>query len=168
MGVFIYKIKDRRTGEVLFTGRESAAAEYLGCAAKHVQQLADRKGQHKNTAYGGFEISRQWEEKPVLCVDCGAEIPGAGPKRERCDSCRQKRKKAMESEYHRKIKQLSGENLVEYAISKQELQKDCVGCIYFGGEHYINSTCNYIFMEGHSRGDRYGEKCTKRKERKRK
>lgn len=169
MGVFIYKIKDRQTGKVLFTGREGAAAEYLGCAHKYLYQLAvGEVRSSKKTAFSHVVVSRQWQDEPVRCVDCGVEIPGAGPTRERCDDCRKKRRGEIRREHSKKAKEQRATNRVEYAVSQGEMQKDCVGCIYFGGQNYINRSCNYIFKEGHSRGCPPGAGCTKRKPKKRK
>lgn len=169
VGVYIYKIKDRQTGKELFAGREREAAAHLGCAPKYLYQLAvGEVKSSKKSAYCHVEVSREWTEEPVYCVDCGVLIPGAGPTRKLCDDCKKVRNKRATREWQRRESLQKGVERVSYAVSQYELQKDCFGCVYYGGENYINSTCNYIFKEGHSRGDRYGEKCTKRKPKKRK
>lgn len=169
MGVYIYKIKDRQTGKELFAGREREAAAHLGCAPKYLYQLAvGEVKSSKKSAYCHVEVSREWTEEPVYCVDCGAEIHGAAPTRERCDDCRKKRRGEIRREHNKKAKEQRATNRVEYAVSQGEMQKDCVGCVYFGGQNYINRSCNYIFKEGHSRGCPPGAGCTKRKPKKRK
>lgn len=152
MGVYIYTIKDRLSGEVLYAGRKAAAARYLGCSENYLYKLALRKYRTGDKSpYGRMEISRQCQEW-VRCVDCGAEIPGANSSRVRCDACNKARKRERD-EKRRKKKSL-----------QEELQKGCIGCFYFRGSIYTNRCCNYIFIEGHSRGCPPGEGCTKRKE----
>lgn len=164
MGAYIYKVTDRVTGEVLFTGREGETAKYLGCSQKYVCKLGQRNGRPgKGAIISYVNVSREWTEIPVYCLDCGVEIQGAGPRRERCDECRKKRN-IKASEAFRENKKQGRKNVIECATSRAQLQKDCIGCFYYGGENYINRTCNYIFIEGHSRGCPPGAACTKRKE----
>lgn len=46
--------------------------------------------------------------------------------------------------------------------------KNCRDCVYFFGINDPSCTCNYIFMEGHSRGCPPGDECTVKVKRKRK
>lgn len=38
--------------------------------------------------------------------------------------------------------------------------KNCVSCIYFGGQFDENCCCNYIFVSGHARPCPPGDGCT--------
>ena len=162
MGVYIYKISDRKTGEVLFTGRQSECGEYLGCGAKTILRLASRETHaEKNTKYAQYTVTREWKDEIPVCVDCGTEMPGAVPIRHRCPDCARKRKNEKTAKWNREHR--AGERIPDdpAALSRAA----CVGCRYWGGESYISGTCNYIFIKGHSRGCPPGTGCNVREER---
>ena len=168
MGRFIYTIKDRNTGAILFVGGESSCAEYLDCAPTYIRDMSIRKTTRKhNTRFSHLEVTREYTEANVFCRDCGAKIPGANPNRLRCDACIRKRKRMLNAKYRTQEHPLSLEDdYLTIAEKQRVMQEACRGCAYFGGENYMNATCNYVFIVGHSRGCPPGEGCTQRKERK--
>ena len=164
MGIYIYTVMDRKTGKILYSGKERDAAEYVGCSREYMRQLASHGTQPiKRTAFGHLVVSREWEEIKVFCADCGQEIPNAAPTRERCDVCRERRLRQQAEQHRKKAKEQKGVNRAVYPMSQAELQRPCIGCLYFGGENNINKPCNYIFIEGHRRGCQPGAGCTKKK-----
>lgn len=165
MSVYIYTIRDRESGETLFTGGEYAASRFLGCGRSHLRKLAKTERlSNKKTFYSWAHIERSKCIMPQKCVDCGAELPGAAGMRRRCDACNTARRLEQQKGYTNKRKAVAPKSVVEIAQEQRKLQEPCDGCAYFGGEHYINRSCNYIFIEGHSRGCPPGADCTKRKE----
>ena len=162
---YLYTIKDRKTGEILFVGGEGASARFLGCDASYVRTLALRD---KSTAirsfYGDKEVTREWTDSSVECKLCGITIHGARPNRKYCPDCAQKIKRNHNSEGI-PMQCLQEEGTYMHIQEKQrQMQERCHGCDYFGGENYMNATCNYLFIVGHSRGCLPGAECTQRKE----
>lgn len=161
--VYIYTVKDRETGAELFTGQEGACAKFLDCAENYVRTLAMRESPPSKTRFGHVLVERRKEDRMLRCVDCGAEMPGAGPMRKRCPEC-EKRRGRERSRQYRAIRKDAGPMAV--AASQAKMQDPCRGCIYLRGENSINRSCEYILMVGHSRGCPPGAGCTVKKTRK--
>lgn len=169
MGRYIYTVKDRITDEVLFVGGETACAEYLDCTPTYVSTMASRELSRKNKArFSDVVVTREFREWDVYCKDCGAKIPGARPNRVRCDTCKNKRKRMQEMRYRDpELPVVLDDNYMTTEEKQRAMQEACHGCVYFGGENYMNATCNYLFIVGHSRGCQPGKECIRRKNRNR-
>lgn len=164
---YLYTIKSTITGETLFAGGEGAAAQFLDCNPTYMSVLGKRsEADGKGAKYGDFEVSRTWEKADLQCRQCGAMIYDAKTNQRYCSRC------AKERIAQAKNKGIAMQELQDDGthISVQEkqrrMQEPCRGCIYFGGENYLNASCNYIFIVGHSRGCPPGDGCTVRKGRK--
>lgn len=163
MGVYIYKISDRKTGETLFTGWQSECGEYLGCGAKQILALALREPRaEKETKYSQYKVTRVWKDVVPVCVDCGLQMPYANPTRVRCPECAKRRKR----EQAKKYREQGRTGVRQYCDPVAAAREACRGCQYWGGERYENATCNYLFIVGRSRGCPPGEGCIRRKEKK--
>ena len=169
MGRYLYTIKDRASGEVLFVGGEGASAQFLGCDPAYMSSLARREtASGKRTFYGDKEVTRVWAESSVQCQMCGIVLRNARPNRKYCSNCAKKVKRKQSHEGITMQSLQEDGTYIHIQEKQRQMQEECRGCVYFGGENYANATCNYIFVEGHSRGDRPGEKCSRRKERQKK
>jgi len=104
----------------------------------------------------------------VVCADCGILMEGVSAKRRRCPECSAKYAKEYNRKRMRERRNLPPEayDILEVDKSQMEMQRPCIGCAYFTGMSTYARTCNYIFVEDHSRGCPPGKQCTKRKERK--
>lgn len=52
--------------------------------------------------------------------------------------------------------------MCENVSATDKLQKNCEGCIYFGGGNESARTCNYIFITGKRRPCNPGKECTEK------
>lgn len=164
MGRYLYTIKDKNTGNVLFVGGEGAAARFLDCDTNYLCSLARRTAvTGKQTTYGDKEVMREWVETVVACQCCGIEMKNVRPNQLYCPECAKKRKNSRNSKgVEMQCLQEDG-TMISVDEKQREMQKRCHGCVYFGGEKYMNASCNYLFIVGHSRGCPGGDNCTKRK-----
>lgn len=164
MAAYIYTIKDRESGKVLFSGREVECSKFLGTDPKTIYYLVTRDTDPKKSyKFGRYKVERELRadaprggdrRKDTVCCDCGIPLPGVGAKRKRCPDCAEKRKMLWHVEHR---------GVVPRGVTAEELQRPCKGCSYLGGGIYIDRTCNYIFMEGHRRPCPPGERCTVKK-----
>lgn len=180
MAAYIYTVKDWKTDEVLFRGYQQECGNFLGCDTKYVWVLSEKDTQKTPwSKYGKFKIEREWGEdvanahggrrsKNVICADCGTLMEGASAKRRRCPQCAEKWAKEYNRRQMRERRNLQQEvySIVDVDKDQAEMQRPCIGCAYFTGMSAYARTCNYIFVEDHSRGCPPGKNCTKRKERK--
>lgn len=165
MGRWLYTIKDRKTGEVLFVGGEGASARFLDCEPAYMTSLARRNTTTgKRTVYGDKVVTREWADTSVECQQCGVTIKNAKPNQKYCYNCVRKRKRYSNKEGILLSCLQEDGTMMQIQEKQRQMQERCHGCIYFGAERYMNATCNYLFIVGHSRGCPPGEGCTKRKE----
>lgn len=178
MAAYIYTIKDRETKEVLFRGRQTECAEFIDCDPAYVWTLSERtQAPAAKTKYAKYKVEREWDvsaeslhggrrEKDTACLSCGKPLVGVISTRKCCPECAPK----WQKEYNRmkmrmrRNKQQDFPTAQDEDIAQLEMQKPCIGCVYFTGMNTYARTCNYIFVEDHSRGCPPGAKCTKRKE----
>jgi hypothetical protein len=108
-------------------------------------------------------------DKP--CERCGVLMVNVVPARRYCMECTKKRRNEYQREHQKKYreyqrqykrkKKTSGELSTTPIINPNK--KYCEGCVYWGCRHYVgNSCCNYIFVNGHSRGCPPGKDCTEK------
>ena len=165
MGRYLYTIKDKETGEVLFVGGEGASAKFLDCEPSYMSALGRNASTEKRTIYGDKVITREWTDTSVECMRCGITIKNTCANQKYCTNCARMRRKLSRNKGIQ-IQYLQEDGILLRIQEKQQLmQERCHGCIYFGAENYMNATCNYLFIVGHSRGCPPGEGCTVRKER---
>lgn len=180
MAAYIYTIKDRETEEILFRGRQTECAYFINCDPSYVWTLSERtEATVAKTKYAKYIVEREWDlgtesqhggtrQKDTACLSCGKPLVGVVSTRKRCPECAPK----WQKEYNRmkmrmrRNKQHALPGVQEADIEQIEMQKPCIGCAYFTGLSTYARTCNYIFLEDHSRGCPPGAKCTKRKEQK--
>ena len=178
MAAYIYTIKDRNTEEVLFQGRQTECANFIDCDPAYVWTLSERtQAPTANTKYAKYKVEREWDanvdslhggrrEKDTICLSCGKSLTGVASTRKRCPECAPK----WQKEYNRhkmrmqREKQQDLPRMQEVDVKQREMQEPCIGCAYFTGLSTYARTCNYIFLENHSRGCPPGSKCTKRKQ----
>lgn len=165
MGRYLYTIKDRKTGEILFVGGEGDSARFLDCDPSYMSSLARRCTlAGKRTLYGDKEITREQVNVDVQCQVCGVTIKNASPNRKYCSACARKvHRKRNDEGITMQCLQEDG-TYIDVNEKKRQMQAACRGCFYFGGENYMNATCNYLFIVGHSRGCPPGVGCIRRKE----
>lgn len=165
MGRYLYTIKDKQTGEVLFAGGEGDSARFLNCDPVYMSNITRRGTMAgKRIFYGNKEITRQWVDAIVECQMCGITIENGRPNQKYCRACAKKRKNShISSGISMQCLQEDG-ILIHIQQKQRQMQEHCRGCIYFGGENYMNASCNYLFIVGHSRGCPPGAGCTVRKE----
>lgn len=166
MAAYIYTVKDRQTGDVLFRGYQQECGDFIGCDPKYIWVLSEKKQQPTaKTKYAKYKVERAWDEgaislhggkreKDTSCLSCGKSLFGVISTRKRCPECAAKWKK----DYNRQQMQ-ARRNQPQTECSSLELdhiqadmQKPCIGCVYFTGMSTYARTCNYIFLEDHSRG----------------
>lgn len=100
-------------------------------------------------------------DKP--CEDCGVLMVNVSPCRKYCYACAKKRQRAYQREYakvRKKKRHAQGVKPMEQLINPNK--KYCKGCIYWGGAYEGYETCNYIFIEKHSRPCPPGKDCTEK------
>lgn len=180
MAAYIYTIKDRETEEILFRGRQTECAYFIDCDPSYVWTLSERTADPvAKTKYAKYIVEREWDasaeslhggtrQKDTACLSCGKPLVGVISTRKRCPECAPK----WQKEYNRLQMQMRRNQpqtlhgILDVDREQFEMQKPCIGCVYFTGMNTYARTCNYIFMEDHSRGCPAGKKCTKRKEQK--
>lgn len=168
MGRYIYTIKDLKTGEVLFVGGEGTSAQFLDCEPAYLSSIGRRAELvGRSATYGNREITREWEDTIAECRQCGVKIENVRPTQKYCRQCAADRRRGKGS--IALTTELLQEDGWHPSVREKQLQmqKNCKGCIYFGGENYMNATCNYIFIVGHRRECPGGDGCAKRRDRKR-
>jgi hypothetical protein len=177
MAAYIYTIKDRETEEVLFRGRQRECGDFINCDPKYIWTLSERTEEYAvKTKYAKYKIEREWDtsvesfhggsrKKNTACLSCGKPLVGVASTRKRCPECAEKwnrEHKRLQAQIRRNQPQ-SLRGIKDIDSEQFEMQKPCIGCAYFTGLSAYARTCNYIFLEDHSRGCPPGSKCTKRK-----
>lgn len=98
------------------------------------------------------------------CEDCGTLLVNVPIARRLCRPCAIKRQAEYQREYRKKRReQKEAKGVTHQVPTVNPNKKYCKDCVYWGCRHYVgNSCCNYIFIEGHSRGCPPGKDCTKK------
>lgn len=167
MAEYIYTVKDRETGEILFRGGYRESAEFIGCTANHIIALATIPYEYKTkTKYSQYKVERNCQGTPrpggarlkdIACCDCGVLMENVGARRQRCDECQAKHKIIQNREYMRSIR---GIQTAFTPIKPNASRRYCEGCVYYKGEYEMNLCCNYMLDTGKRRPCPPGKGCT--------
>lgn len=105
--------------------------------------------------------STKRSDKP--CEGCGVLLVNVVAGRKYCYECAKKRQREYQRAYAIRERSKKGKSKAPQVPTANPNKEYCKGCVYWGCRHYVgNSCCNYIFIEGHSRGCPPGKDCTKR------
>lgn len=171
---YIYTVKDRESGEILFRGGVRDCSDFLGCSYSHVYAMATTEYAYKaETKYSMYKVERHCDGEPqiggarrkdIVCIDCGILVKDAGANRKRCPECEARQRREQVKQRMREIRESNASTIASPDVEqkRQEMQRNCIGCVYYGGGIYLR-TCNYIFMEDKMRGCD-ATKCTRKKE----
>lgn len=163
MDSYIYTVKDRETGNILFRGNVEACAEFMGCDSHHIPALATRPQVYKRKSrYSMYQVERYGatpkvggaRRKDVECCDCGILMKNVGASCKRCPECQEQHALIQNREYMRRVK---GITMLPAPIQNPN-SKYCEDCVYFQG--YSMRCCNYIFIEDKRRPCPPGKDCT--------
>jgi hypothetical protein len=174
MAEYLYVVKDRQTGDILYQGSRGQCAAFLDCDYKYLPTLAAKSIEYKaNTKYAKYKVERhvQGEHnlgglrvKDVICCDCGLLMKNESAKRKRCPDCAYK--DALERKRMRMRQRRNIENLPP-KIPTNPSRTGCEGCVYYKGDFDVNKCCNYFLDTGIRRPCPPGKDCTVKIERKR-
>ena len=164
MDTYIYTVKDRETGEILFRGDADACAEFVGCPSHNIPALATRPPEYKRKSrYSMYLVERHSDGNPtrggerrkdIKCCDCGVLMKNVGANRRRCPECSYNYSLVKNREYMRNLLGIKS----PLAPIHNPNSKYCEGCIYFQGDSM--RCCNYIFIVGNRRPCPPGKDCT--------
>ena len=174
MAGYLFTVKDRQTGEILYQGWAKDCAGFLGCTTSYLRELARLQPEHKaNTKYAKYKVERQacGEVKPggahkrdTICCDCGVLMVNVSTSRRRCPECSRIHDLKHKREKMRMMR--SGGVCASLKIPKAK-NNYCEGCIHFRGDFEINRCCNYYLDTGKRRPCAFGDGCTVKQGRKR-
>lgn len=94
------------------------------------------------------------------CIDCGLVMENCPGARKRCPECAKIWARMQNASARKEAKRRKKMGIVIPKITPTLSSKYCNGCVYYSGGFENNKTCNYIFMEGHSRPCPPGKDCT--------
>ena len=174
MAEYLFTVKDRQTGEILFRGSSQECADYIGCEKRYIRDLIRNKPEYKkNTKYSMYEVERYVFEKgkrggsrkkDVVCEDCGLLMKNVHCRTIRCPECARKYNNRSKAQRMREIRGEAPKPKPTTPIRNPNA-KYCEGCVYYEGG--FTKMCSYIFIKGKSRPCPPGKDCTVKIERKR-
>lgn len=171
---YMYTIRSRETGEVLFKGRRKECCAFLGCSASTLSVITSGKRQNGELAQRyiiDHEQCAALDRKDIICEECGCLVRNVDHRKRLCPACAQRREKEQRKREQRErtnplekkrepTKQAPAARTEEEIFQDlRRMQKKCAGCIYLGGRQELK-TCNYIFLKDRKRPCPPGDGCT--------
>ena len=153
---YMYTVRSRETGEILFQGRKEECCAFLGCSANTLYRIAIDK--HKNSAFAQrylitHEQCQALDRKDIICEECGCVVRNVDKRKRLCPACAQRREKERRARDRAsaKKKESMQSSLRHQCARKKRYSEICAVCrktvqgVFFSGEGRISKPATTSF-----------------------